>query len=169
MRITFPLSFPRVSSFFNFTNAKIIFNEVLIGVLGFLLVTNFLYAPSFIKTLLIIFSYIALTPVVYSAAKALWNRQITIDLLASIALVFTFIQGEWVSAIFINLMLASARLFSSFTERRTEDILSHLLKLRPGTVTVQVNGSVQDIPLEQVKIGNMVVVEAGNRVPVDGT
>ena len=168
MRITFPLTFPKISSVFNFTNAKIVFNEILIGTLGFLLVINFLYTPSFIKTLLIVFSYIALAPVVYSALKALLSRQITIDLLASIALVFTFVQGEWVSAVFINLMLASARLFSAFTERRTENILSHLLKLRPGMVTVQASGTVQDIPLEQVKIGDMVVVEAGNRVPIDG-
>ena len=168
MRINFPVTFSKVSSVFNFANAKIIFNEILIGALALVLVINFVYAPHFIKTLLIILSYIALAPVVYSAAKALWSRQITIDLLASIALVFTFIQGEWVSAVFINLMLASARLFSAFTERRTENILSHLLKLRPSMVTVQANGTVQDIPLEQVKIGDMVVVETGNRVPIDG-
>ena len=153
----------------NSINTKILFNQILIGVLAFALIINLTYKSYLEETFLIVLSYIAVAPVVYSALRALIKKKITIDLLASIALVFTFIQGEWVSAVFINLMLASARLFSAYTERRTENIISHLLKLRPSTVTMQVGETVKDIPLEDVKVGDHIIVESGNRIPVDGT
>ena len=164
---------PTVSSkktnFLN-NNFKVLFNEILIGLLFFALVLNFI-PDSFgfyLKPLLILVAYIGLAPVLYSAIKALVSREITIDLLASIALLFTFIQGEWVSAVFINLMLTSARLFSSFTERRTENIISHLLKLRPSVVTRQIGDEIREIPIEDVKVGDLIVVEAGNRIAIDG-
>ena len=100
---------PTVSSkktnFLN-NNFKVLFNEILIGLLFFALILNFI-PDSFgfyLKPLLILVAYIGLAPVLYSAVKALVSREITIDLLASIALLFTFIQGEWMSAVFINLI-----------------------------------------------------------------
>ena len=149
-------------------NFKILLNQILIGVLALALVLNFTSKSFLEETFLIILSYIAIAPVIYSALKALIKRKITIDLLASIALIFTFIQGEWVSAVFINLMLASARLFSAYTERRTENIISSLLKLRPSRVTMQIGETVKDIPLEDVKVGDLIIIESGNRIPVDG-
>ena len=138
------------------------------GVLALALILNTLFKNPLENTLLIALSYIAVVPVVYSALRALVKRKVTIDLLASIALIFTFIQGQWVSAVFINLMLASARLFSAYTERRTENIISSLLKLRPTTVTMQVGETVKNIPLADVKIGDLIIVESGNRIPIDG-
>lgn len=149
-------------------NTKILFNQILIGVLALALILNISYKSFLEQTFLIVLSYIAIAPVIYSAFQALIKRRITIDLLASIALIFTFIQGEWVSAVFINLMLASARLFSAYTERRTENIISSLLKLRPSTVTMQIGETVKQIPLEDVKVGDLIIVESGNRIPIDG-
>ncbi|MEI7513392.1 MAG: cation-translocating P-type ATPase, partial [bacterium] len=152
----------------NSINTKILLNQILIGVLALALVLNFAYKSFLEQSFLIVLSYIAVAPVIYSAFRALIKKRVTIDLLASIALIFTFIQGEWVSAVFINLMLASARLFSAYTERRTENIISSLLKLRPSTVTMQVGETVKDIPLEEVKVGDLIIVESGNRIPIDG-
>lgn len=105
---------------------------------------------------------------VFSAVQALLKKNITIDLLAGIALIFTLAQGEWVSAVFINLMLSSARLFSAFTERKTENIISHLLKLRPTVVKVQHGENFKEKSLDEVSIGDIVMVDSGDRIPVDG-
>jgi Cd2+/Zn2+-exporting ATPase len=118
--------------------------------------------------LLIIASFIGIIPVIFSAGKALWKREITIDLLASIALIFTIIEGQWVSAAFINLMLASARLFSLYTERKTENAIKSLLKLRPALVKIKVGDHSREVKLEEVKPRDLVVVESGERVPIDG-
>jgi len=114
-------------------------------------------------------SVIGVAPVILSALKALVARSVTIDLLASIALVFTLIQGEWVSAAFINLMLSSARLFSSFTNRKTDNIISKLLKLRPAIAKVQKGEHIHEVPVEKILVGDLVVVESGDRLPIDGT
>ena len=157
---------------------KIYFNEVLIATLLFTLVYYGLgkinlYLPDSLfgrlsYILIIIFSIAGIIPVIISAVQALLRKTITIDLLASIALVFTVIQGEWVSAAFINLMLSSARLFSAFTERKTEHIIFHLLKLRPVVVKVQSGESFKEKTLKEVSVGDIVVVESGDRIPIDG-
>ncbi len=149
-------------------NFKIVFNQILIIVLAVALFLNLAYKALITKEIFIVLSFIAVVPVIYSAFLALIKKKITIDLLASIALIFTFIQGEWISAVFINLMLASARLFSAYTERRTENIISRLLKLRPTTVTMQVGEIVKEVPLKDIKVGDLIVVESGKRIPIDG-
>lgn len=107
-------------------------------------------------------------PVAWSAVVALARRQITIDLLASIALAFSFFDGQWVSAAFINLMLSSARLFDALTERKTQNIIAKLLKLRPEHVQIQKGDTIVTVALEDVVAGDLVIVDAGSRIPVDG-
>jgi len=148
----------------------ILFNEMLIGALALTLIVGWsgILSRSQSSLVLLTASIAGVVPVLWSAIKALRNREITIDLLASIALIFTFIQGQWVSAVFINLMLASARLFDAFTEARTRNIIAHLLKFRPSVVKVQRNGRTEEISLAEVRVGDRVVVESGDRVPIDG-
>ena len=124
--------------------------------------------PAWEDDLLIAVSIAGVLPVAWSAAKAVWNRKITIDLLASIALAFTFIKGEWLSAAFINLMLASARLFDNFTEMRTKHVIERLMKLRPDRVKIKTGEKLEDVPLDRVKVGDIIVIESGERVPIDG-
>lgn len=120
------------------------------------------------NSLIILVSVIGVVPVAHSAFSSLVKKSITIDLLASIALIFTLIKGEWVSASFINLMLASARLFSAFTERKTEHIISHLLKLRPTSVKIKIGEHLREKALKDVVVGDVIVIESGDRIPIDG-
>lgn len=111
---------------------------------------------------------LGLIPVCFSALKALYKRHLTIDLLASVALIFAFIAGEWQSAAFINLMLAFARIFDGWTEMRTKNIISHLLKFRVDNVKIRDGEHIKEIKLAEIKVGDLVVVETGERVPIDG-
>lgn len=113
-------------------------------------------------------SSIGLLPVVISAIKALINRRLTIDLLASVALIFSLVAQEWRSAIFISLMLASARLFVHFTTKQARRSIESLLKLRPTKVHILSDGKIKEIDVAEVNPGNLVAVEAGQRIAVDG-
>ncbi|MFA6495222.1 MAG: cation-translocating P-type ATPase [Candidatus Paceibacterota bacterium] len=124
---------------------------------------------SLVTNALIALAGIGLAPVLWSAVRAIFLRTITIDLLASIALIFTFIDHQWVSAIFINLMLASARIFDRVTQLKTKHTIEHLMKLRPERVKVQREGTIVEEPVDAVRAGDVVVIEAGDRIPVDGT
>ncbi len=149
---------------------SIVFNEALIIVFVLALVSTWARLLSTVvgNDILIIVSVIGVVPVAWSAAKAIRRKKITIDLLASIALAFTFIKGEWLSAAFINLMLASARLFDKFTETRTRHVIERLMKLRPERVKVKIGDKFEEVHIDKVKVGDLVVIESGERVPVDG-
>ncbi len=120
----------------------------------------------------IIFSGVAITgllPVLFSAGRALINRKLTIDLLASIALIFALLNNEFHSAVFISLMLASARFFAYFTKARTKRAIQSLLKLKPAKVLIKTDSQgILEKPIEEVKINDLVIVEAGERIAVDG-
>lgn len=121
------------------------------------------------ESVFVVLAFIGLAPVLASAVKALIRRRLTIDLLASVALIFAFIAGEWYSAAFINLMLVFARIFDLWTTMRAKNIIEHLLKYRPERVKIQRGTEIIEIPAAKIKIGDEVVVEAGDRVPADGT
>ncbi|MDD5152838.1 MAG: cation-translocating P-type ATPase [Candidatus Pacebacteria bacterium] len=108
-------------------------------------------------------------PVIYSAIRSVYNKKISIDLLASIALIFSLVQHEWLSAIFINLMLTSARLLLAYNEARARRNLDHLLKLKPKTIKIKTEDGIVEIKYSDVKVGDIVLVDLGERVPVDGT
>ncbi len=153
-----------------FLDWRIIFDIVLIVFLvaGLLASLFNLLNDSFINSALRIISLIGFLPVIVSVYFSIIKKTISVDLLAAIALFFTFLKGEWVSAAFINLMLASARLFDRFVATRTKNIINQLLKLRPDKVRVKTGDIVSEIPIEKVKIGDLVIVAAGSRIPVDG-
>ena len=118
---------------------------------------------------LIIIAIIATVPVLFSAYKSIVNKKISVDLLASVALVFSLASQEWLSAIFINLMLTSARIFMTYNEARARKNIESLLKLKPKKVKIkQSDGKIIEIDPKEVKVGDMVVVDLGERIPIDG-
>jgi len=162
----------KISTFVLSGNTFYFWIDIFIVVLSvFVLIANLFHV--FIGNLnTIIFlgvAVIGLLPVLFSAIRALINRKLTIDLLASIALIFALLSKEFHSAVFISLMLASARFFAYFTEKRTKNAIRGLLKLRPTKVLVKTdNQGILEKPIEEVKINDLVIVEAGERIAVDG-
>jgi Cd2+/Zn2+-exporting ATPase len=123
----------------------------------------------FIEPSLIAGSIIGIIPVLIAAGKALMRRKITVDLLASVALLFSIVDKQWSSAVFITLMITSARIFGEYTEGKARMAIQSLLKLRPEKVRVKDGKDIINIPVSEVKRGDLVVVEAGDRIPIDGT
>ena len=120
-------------------------------------------------TVLIFVSLIGIVPVLHGGvASLLLDRRLTIDLLASVALGGSLLQDELVSAVFIVLMLASARLFETITEGRASRAIERLLALRPKMARLRKGDRIFSVPLREVKVGDRLIVEAGDRVPVDG-
>lgn len=119
--------------------------------------------------ILIVVGMVATIPVVINAFNALKSKKVTVDLLASIALFVSIIHQEWASVAFINLMITSARIFGDYTQNRADAAIKSLLKLRPDRVKIKKGNEITTVPIENVNIGDIVVVEAGDRVPIDGT
>ncbi len=121
------------------------------------------------KFFLIALSIVATLPVVVSAFKSILNKKLSIDLLASVALIFSILAHQWISAVFINLMLTFSRIFLSYNEARARKNIEKLLKFKPKKIKIKkTDGSVVEINPKDVKVGDLVVVDLGERVPVDG-
>lgn len=117
---------------------------------------------------LIIVGTIGTLFVVVDAIKAVIKREISVDLLAAIALFVSVIKFEWMSVAFINLMITSARIFGQYTEGVASGAIKSLLKLRPEKVKLKLGDEVKEVHVSKVKIGDLVIVETGDRVAVDG-
>lgn len=117
---------------------------------------------------LLIASLSGLLPVLLRAIQSLKEKHISVDLLASIALLAAILAKEWGSAAFINLMLTSARLFDSYTAGRTRNAIRSILKFRPTTVRVKRGNSIEDIPTNAIVINDLIIVKHGERVAIDG-
>ncbi len=128
-----------------------------------------LLGPFWAPPTLAVLSFLGLIPVAISAGQSLIHRRISVDLLASIALIFSLIAAEWTSAAFITLMLAFARAFDRLTQARAKRIIQSLMKYKVDLVRLQIGETVKEVHLAEVKAGDHVVVQAGDRMPVDGT
>ena len=118
---------------------------------------------------LIFIAAVATLPIIWRALISLKNKKVSIDLLAGVALVFSLLAKQWTSAVFINLMITSARIFGNYTEVRSRRAIQSLFKLKPEKAKIERDGKLIEISLNDVKKGDLVVVELGERVPVDGT
>jgi heavy metal translocating P-type ATPase len=158
----------KISTFaFSGNNFFLVFDIVLI-IISVISLVLFYFVPKLTSSLIMIIATLGFLPVLFSATKALWHKRLTIDLLASIALIFSFLSQEWESAVFISLMLASARLLASYTDGRTRRAIQSLLKLRPEKVHIKRGEEIVEIDAKDIKIGDLVVVDNGERVAVDG-
>lgn len=118
--------------------------------------------------ILSIIGFIGLIPVAKSALDSLRNKKINVDLLATIALILSLMSAEWGSMLFINIMLAGARVLDLYTKRRIRTSLESLTKLKPSKARVKKDGNITEIPLADVKVGDIVIVNLGEQIPVDG-
>lgn len=112
--------------------------------------------------------FVGFVPVAKSAWESLREKKINVNLLASIALFFSFVSGEWGSMLFINLMLTAARILDIYTKRRVSISLESLAKLKPVKARVQRGKESLEVPLSEVVVGDLVVVNLGEQIPVDG-
>jgi len=135
----------------------------------FLLVVSFLaLIINPLNIVFVVISLLNLLPVLVSSLRALIRFKATIDLLASIALIAAILSKEWHSVVFIGMMLASARIFLYYTDNKARAAIQSLLKLRPRKVHLKIGEKIMETETEKVKLGDLVLVEVGERIPVDG-
>lgn len=155
-----------------FRKIKIIsIDFILAGLLLLFLAGHYLgiFSSSVDRWLLIVISLAATAPVMLSAVRSLKNKRVSVDLLASVALVMALMNQQWSSAAFVNLMLTLARIFEGYTRDATRRAIQHLLKLRPERVRVERAGAIVFIAVSEIELGERIHVELGERIAADGT
>jgi len=108
------------------------------------------------------------TPLVWDLLKKMFRRQFGSDLLAGISIITSILLGEYLAGTLVVLMLSGGEALESFAVRRASSVLAALAKRMPNTAHRKNGGSVADITIDQIKIGDDIVVFPHEICPVDG-
>jgi heavy metal translocating P-type ATPase len=95
--------------------------------------------------------------------------RVTVDVVALLALVGSLLLGEPLAGAVIGLMVASGDALEQHAQRRARRDLTALLSLAPKTAHRLVAGSFESVAVDEVCVGDILVVRPGEVVPVDGT
>jgi len=111
---------------------------------------------------------LGLLPLGKDAYYSLRSKTIDVPVFMSIAIVASILVGEFLSAAVVAFFALLAEGLEEFTTGRSRKAIGLLIKLAPKTARVIRDGTEVEIPLEEVKVGETVVVRSGERIPVDG-
>lgn len=73
------------------------------------------------------------------------------------------------SAAMILTLITLGKFLEARAKGKTGDAIAQLMDLNPKTAIMLVEGQEREVPIEQVKLGDTVIVRSGGRIPVDGT
>jgi Cd2+/Zn2+-exporting ATPase/Cu+-exporting ATPase len=102
------------------------------------------------------------------AFEGIRSKRITADLLMSIAIIAALSIREFSAALLIVFFMNIAHFLEGFTVRKSRQAVDELTKLVPKTARIKTGESEVEIPVDEVRIGDVVVVRPGERVPIDG-
>jgi heavy metal translocating P-type ATPase len=91
------------------------------------------------------------------------------DLLAGISIVTAFLLGEYLAGALVVLMLAGGGALEAYAVRSASSVLAALSKRMPSEAHRKQSAEVDDVPLDQVAVGETLVVFPHEICPVDGT
>lgn len=106
--------------------------------------------------------------IVLSAVRALATKMISIDLLVSVAAIGAVIIGNFWEAAAVTFLFSIGHALEAGTMNTTRSALAELVAVAPDTALVLRDGTQQQIPVQDVIIGETVLVKNGAKVPVDG-
>ena len=105
---------------------------------------------------------------VFWTVGAIRRRQLSVDVIAVLALAGALAVNEPFAGAMITVMLASGQLLEARAAARARRELSLLVERAPRTARRLVEGGVVEIPVDDVVVGDLLLVGTGEIVPVDG-
>ena len=116
-----------------------------------------------------IFSYLAGGyDIATEAIPGLFRGRFDTDVLMLAAATGAAILGQWPEGAFLLFLFSLGHAGEHYALDRARDAVNALGELMPATAMVRRNGEIVEEPVEQLQIGDVVVVRPGDRVPVDG-
>lgn len=110
-----------------------------------------------------------------AAEKLLHGEMLDEDFLMSIAtigaLCIGFLPGaehQFPEAVFVMLFFQLGELFENIAEGKSRKSISGLMSIRPDTANVEHDGIIGTVSPDDVRIGEIIVIRSGERVPLDG-
>ena len=113
-------------------------------------------------------------PILVEAAGDLRERRMSMELSMLLAIVAAAVIGEWVTALAVTVFALCAEVLEDLSMDRGRDALTDLMSFLPQTARVvsasesAESSGTTDVPLDEVRPGQVIALSPGGRVPVDG-
>ena len=150
--------------------ARIILTSILMVVLGGLPVEGPLRLALYLLTYLVIGA-----DVLRKAGRGIWNRQVfdenflmAVATIGAFALAIYSRSGDYTEAIAVMLFYQVGELFQSCAVGKSRRNISALMDIRPDYANVERDGKLEQVDPEEVAVGSVIVVQPGEKIPLDG-
>lgn len=127
--------------------------------------------PWYLKSLIFLAPYLVSGwEVLLEAAHGIRNGQLLDEnFLMSVASLGAFAIGEQPEAVLVMLLYRVGELLQGIAVGKSRDSVSALIDICPESVNLETESGIEEVSPEEVHIGDIFVVRAGERVPIDGT
>ncbi|UPS10042.1 heavy metal translocating P-type ATPase [Lactococcus lactis] len=115
---------------------------------------------------LLLATFIGLVPIAFQAVQALKFKQVSIELLVSIAVIAALFIQEYEESAIVTFLFAFGAFLEKKTLEKTRSSIKSLTEITPSTA-LRISGEVIDI--DDVKINDELLVKTGAQIPVDGS
>lgn len=107
-------------------------------------------------------------PIFRAVLRAAFARRITSHTLMTVGLIAAITVGAWPGAVIVVFFMRLADYIEHFTATHARTAVHELTEMAPETARVVRDGTEVELPVVQVRIGEVVIVRPGEKIPVDG-
>ncbi len=142
----------------------------LVLLVGIVVVDHFLQLNKWILCILYLIPYLVIGyDILKKAWKGILKKQVFDEnFLMAVATVGAFALGEFTEAAAVMLFYQIGELFQSMAVGKSRRNIAALMDIRPDYANVRVNGQIEQVDPDDVEIGTVIVVNPGEKVPIDG-
>ena len=144
---------------------RIIIAVVLVGLISLLPVKGYIRFALFMIPYLVI-GY----DILRKAVKGIMNRQVFDEnFLMAVATIGAIALGDYTEGVAVMIFYQIGELFQSYAVGKSRCNISELMDIRPDYANVETeNGELEQVDPDEVEIGSVIVVQPGEKVPIDG-
>ena len=107
--------------------------------------------------------------ILQKAFKGIKNKQVFDEnFLMAVATVGAILLGDYSEGVAVMLFYQIGELFQSYAVGKSRRNISELMDIRPDYANIEVDGKLKQVDPDEVEIGTVIVVQPGEKVPIDG-
>lgn len=135
-----------------------------LGVLGIII-----KAPKYLSMILILLAYIILLyRTLTTAIKQLKNKTINENFLVTISTIGAYLLGEIHEGLMVIFLYEIGKMLESKAVNKSRNSVAELMNIKEETSNLKDNNKIKVVPTTEIKVGDIIVVKEGERVPLDG-
>lgn len=131
---------------------------------------SMLPVDGYLKFVLFMIPYLVISyDILKKALKGIRNRQVFDEnFLMAVATVGAILLGDYKEGVAVMLFYQIGELFQSYAVGKSRKNISELMDIRPDYANIEQDGQLERVDPDEVEIGSIIVVQPGEKIPIDG-